>query len=825
MNTHMKTLAMIADAVCIVDDTSFTWFGSSSTSLPEVVRERISSADRRAYLLASLRDRIYRDAYCAGSPRAADTSGRALTLGGRDSTFASQLAAANTGQGAWEPGWTITSVEDVAALQPAGAAIPPATPRNVGVQAKGLRIWLRDGEYRHRGGVQPMSGDAVDIRLPRGSFDISPGYYSAFSDSPMPDTTLKSVMRLYLAVRAESAPMAMAEITGSLNHENIPFRFKMLSDPGSYDRCDTAVLYLSKDDAGAAAQPVADSVSRLRPFLRDAVPAFTLRAVAGVGLAEEPEVQESFGEHRSGLTAEGIIRMAEITERGKRRSLAPLLETWAEASIDLAAPHLNPMSSGEAIEVIADAIRRTTSKTSFQSSELPRQQSPTRVSGQEQFAYLEVATGIASQLVKEAIWHEDRCTWLGVVPASDERGQPSLSHGSIGPSLYDGSAGVALFLALMGAQNSLPGAAETAGAAARQALRALPDESDNGLFTGRAGTVLSAAAVGILNKDSGILDAAAAAMEHLRRRAGSGSDLLSGRAGTIIAFLCLAHMLNDNSLLEDAARLGEELLEQANVSPYGYSWTNEADEQSPGLTGLSHGASGIAAALVELAHSTGREAFTTGAREAFRYERSWYSEKNRDWPDLREANERTARATPQPFLDQWCHGAPGIALSRIRAADLLDDAVLRSEAAIAIRTTARKTAAAITNTNFSFSLCHGLAGNADILLQSLSNPKAGHQPAIASKNHVGTGELLKRIAAQGYWRHHLGDSPWPCGVPVSGVTVPGLMLGTAGIGYHYLRLAHPRSTPSILLPQPDSFGKQLQELSASGSGMNPASLS
>ncbi|MDE8668423.1 T3SS effector HopA1 family protein [Pseudarthrobacter sp. H3Y2-7] len=818
---------MIAEAVRIVDETSFTWFGSPSRALPEVVRDRISPADRRAYLLASLRDRIYRDAYCAGSPRAAtNTGGIELTLGGRDTTLASQLAAANTGQGAWEPGWTVTSVEDVAApSQPQSFAATPAIPRSLGVEARGLRIWLRDGEYRHAGGVKPKSGDPVDIRLPRGSFDISPGYYSALSDTPMPDTTLKAVIRLYLAVRPEFAPMAMAEITGSLNQCCIPFRFKMLSDPGSYDRCDTAVLYLSKDNAGAAAQPVADAISRLRPFLKDAVPAFTLRAIAGIGLAEEPETKESFGEHRSGLTAEGIIRMADVTGRGGELTLAPLLETWAEASIDLAAPHLNPSSSGEAIEVIADAIRRTTSKIHASSSkELPGHDIPMNARVKAQSTYLEVASGIASQLVKEAIWYEDRCTWLGSVPASDERGKPSLSHGSIGSSLYDGGAGVALFLALMGALSSIPDAAETAGAAARQALRALVNEPDNGLFTGRAGTILCAVAIGVLNQDNEMLEAAEAALQHLRSRSGSGTDLLSGRSGTIIAFLCLAPMLNDDSLLRDAERLGMELLQQANISSYGYSWTNEAAEHSPDLTGLSHGAAGIAAALVELSRATGIETFSCGAREAFRYERSWFSSKHENWPDLREADERTARTTPQSFLGQWCHGAPGIAMSRIRAAEFLDDAVLRSEAAIAIRTTAKETVAAMSNMNFSFSLCHGLAGNADILLESLSSPNAGRHTVVDPNSRSGTVDLLSRIAAQGYRRHHLGDSPWPCGVPVPGVTVPGLMLGTAGIGYHYLRLAFPRSVPSILLPQPEGFGRRLREVADSGREI-PASLS
>ena len=45
----------------------------------------------------------------------------------------------------------------------------------------------------------------------------------------------------------------------------------------------------------------------------------------------------------------------------------------------------------------------------------------------------------------------------------------------------------------------------------------------------------------------------------------------------------------------------------------------------------------------------------------------------------------------------------------------------------------------------------------------------------------------------------LGDGSWPTGLAGGGDT-PGLLLGTAGIGWFYLRLADPEETPSVLLP-------------------------
>ena len=49
-------------------------------------------------------------------------------------------------------------------------------------------------------------------------------------------------------------------------------------------------------------------------------------------------------------------------------------------------------------------------------------------------------------------------------------------------------------------------------------------------------------------------------------------------------------------------------------------------------------------------------------------------------------------------------------------------------------------------------------------------------------------------------RFHRGEKPWPSGL-ASQEEISGLMLGNAGIGHIYLRLADP-SLPSLLAPVP-----------------------
>ena len=85
-------------------------------------------------------------------------------------------------------------------------------------------------------------------------------------------------------------------------------------------------------------------------------------------------------------------------------------------------------------------------------------------------------------------------------------------------------------------------------------------------------------------------------------------------------------------------------------------------------------------------------------------------------------------------------------------------------------------------------LCHGRGGNCETLIygaQILGRPEWLHRA-----EEIGLQEI-ETCAAQ--------RTPWPCGT-YGAVEVPGLLLGLAGIGYFYLRLADPAGTPTVLIP-------------------------
>jgi lantibiotic modifying enzyme len=86
-----------------------------------------------------------------------------------------------------------------------------------------------------------------------------------------------------------------------------------------------------------------------------------------------------------------------------------------------------------------------------------------------------------------------------------------------------------------------------------------------------------------------------------------------------------------------------------------------------------------------------------------------------------------------------------------------------------------------------FSLCHGLGGNAELLIYGAEVLKRKDWAAAAQ--HLGL---------QGVQMYEKNRMPWPCGVLGGGET-PNLLLGLAGIGHFYLRLHDPTAYPSVLI--------------------------
>jgi lantibiotic modifying enzyme len=417
-----------------------------------------------------------------------------------------------------------------------------------------------------------------------------------------------------------------------------------------------------------------------------------------------------------------------------------------------------------------------------------------------QSRYLDAAEELGSRLASEAVWHQDRCTWLGDdLELLD--GFWQVVHRSVDGSLYGGSSGIALFLARLEAATGDAAVRDAALGALRHALReteAIPADARLGLYDGALGIIWAALEAGrVLGSDEIVTSAARLASrladDALGDERPSGHDLIAGRAGTIVGLLAVARGLTQDEplrrrLLDAAAARGDELCAGAQRSTAGWSWGGNA----PDLCGLAHGASGPALALLELYRTTGEHHYRTGAFEAFRYERGWYDRSQGGWPDLRGADAAgSIGGSPAPCPMLWCHGAVGIGLVRIRGHQLTGDHGALAEAGAALEAALMAAWRALAPGGASgasppdSSLCHGIAGTVELLACAATMLGAGEHLSTA---RAVADALLERTASAG--------GHWTCGVP-GGDTAPGLMLGLAGVGSVLLRADDPLSCPPV----------------------------
>jgi type 2 lantibiotic biosynthesis protein LanM len=396
------------------------------------------------------------------------------------------------------------------------------------------------------------------------------------------------------------------------------------------------------------------------------------------------------------------------------------------------------------------------------------------------------ARSIGDRFAALAIREEGYATWIGL----EFRNQVW----SLSPSpedLYAGLPGIALFLAHL---REITGDAETEGLA-RSAVATLRSRVDagaegitnTGMFLGWGGILYAYVHLAALWRDGELLAAAERIPERIAAYLAADEDLdvVGGAAGAIAGLLALHAASPSSGALAAAVLCGERLLARAHPAGAGLGWLTRLATERPQV-GFSHGNAGIGLSLVELGAATGEERFAEAGLAAFAWEREAF------WPELDRWMDRKEGEAPPPestVAMAWCYGAPGVALSRLRALRHLasrgerpERAALERELADALRLTAGR------GFGQNHCLCHGDLGNLDILLEAARQ--------LGDPDRAAEVDLLTRAVLAGIER----DGP-RCGTR-GGVESPGLMNGLAGIGYGLLRLAHPDRVPSVLALAP-----------------------
>ncbi|MBX3188544.1 MAG: type 2 lantipeptide synthetase LanM family protein [Labilithrix sp.] len=399
-------------------------------------------------------------------------------------------------------------------------------------------------------------------------------------------------------------------------------------------------------------------------------------------------------------------------------------------------------------------------------------------------ALLARAGRIAERLEALAIERDGRVGWLGVALQRERDWMVMPSQ----TDLYNGTPGIALFLAHLGKVTGATRWTELARAAMNTVvprLRVRVTSSQPipvGAIGEIGGALFAFAHLGVLLEDEALLDAAVEiARDALVRHASASKDddVAEGHAGCVLALLALHAARPSSDLLAIAARSGDALRARARTRAEGMTWSSTIPSSAP-LAGFSHGGSGIAIALLRFAAATSDERLVDLARGALAYERTLFDEEAGGWPDLRDIAGRG-----RVFATHWCHGAPGIGLARLEAHRALRDPQLLDEARAAVRATERS------GFGSNHSLCHGDFGNLELLFAARDLDGDRSRRAFVER----LGRVCASLDRQG---------PLP-GVPL-GIETPGLFAGLAGIGWQLLRFAAPESVPSVLLFDPPVSG-------------------
>ncbi len=408
---------------------------------------------------------------------------------------------------------------------------------------------------------------------------------------------------------------------------------------------------------------------------------------------------------------------------------------------------------------------------------------PRGITGSSREAALLAARHVAEHLVGRALKQEDRASWLGLtlLRERDWTIQP------VGADLYSGAPGIALFFAYFDHVAGDAASRAVAQTVVRQLTRRLVSTLEDtaaaflpsslGAFGALSGAVYALSHIGALWADHDVIDLAERLVLALRDHVDADRtlDIIGGTAGFIMAASALEHVRSTPATRRALKHAAECLIARGEERAGGLSWSTSLPASQP-LTGMSHGASGIALALLAAGRLVNHPPFIHAAIRAMCYERRCFEPTRMNWPDYRILPGRDENELA--WMWAWCHGAPGIGLARLDALGSSDDAELASDLAAALASTAR------CGFGSNDSLCHGDLGNLELFVRAHELGYRGEwEDALATHSS----RLVTRLQ-EGHWR---------CGVP-GGVETPGLMTGLAGIGYGLLRIAAPERVPSLL---------------------------
>lgn len=365
----------------------------------------------------------------------------------------------------------------------------------------------------------------------------------------------------------------------------------------------------------------------------------------------------------------------------------------------------------------------------------------------------------------------------GLIWSFDVRGNDHVYHRDI----EMGNAGIVLALATLTSEINDPEFRYVLSQSALSLANSKPFHGGPhpGLYIGEAGIGAALLSAGVILKDDKLIDAAIEKGRLVHSLPHNSPDLFNGTAGRLRFHLFLWEVTHDDEHLQAAISCGDFILAAADeINKHEVQWKlpqgyGIGDEQA--YLGYAHGTAGIADALIDLYEVTPtdqilkiiRASVTRLSNTAIKV---LDDNGGLDWP---------SEDSGEPGGGFWCHGAAGIARFLLRASSCHISPQARKIAHHAAKTTAVGIRWA------GPSQCHGLAGNAEVLLDFFQS--TGKQEYLDSA--LALTELSTTFLEE-------SDNLEPSSP--GALLAPGLMKGLAGLMVCLLRVSAPKRLPHIL---------------------------
>jgi type 2 lantibiotic biosynthesis protein LanM len=395
--------------------------------------------------------------------------------------------------------------------------------------------------------------------------------------------------------------------------------------------------------------------------------------------------------------------------------------------------------------------------------------------------FLKSSVQLSDSIIRNMKITENDAHWLVFKPLDLNATRYEIAPAMF--DLYSGMPGEILYFAYLGQKTGNEYYGEIASKAFHhlylQVEKSFETIRNLGLLTGWGGMIYMLTQLGKVWKDDWFYFLAEDWLERMEAKTWAeqeiNSGLVKGSAGFILACLALYKQTSSDKTLTLAEEMAAKLLQKAIRTKHSIAWKSISEEP---LTGLSHGASGFILCFARLYEHTRKESYKNVVHGLLRFENSLFSEKEGNWPDLRDFIKKQHAGKGIYYSTAWSHGAPGIGLVRRELIRLgFQEPDIENDLDRAVQTCLKK--------GFSgqHSLCFGDFGNLELLINAASLPKYQQLEDIYIK--IGS-RLLKYGFQKGF---NLSNS---------NIQSPGLMNGLTGIAWQSLRLSDPINTPSLL---------------------------